>query len=122
MGRRAGGRPLAAGPRQPQPYLGGAAAAGLSDGARGFPGIFCAKEGERYHGDECDEITTLLPPRRGAGAGAVHLTDNEPEGPLAQVVRVLGITHRHRGPAETETQALRVGRRNTSCTRRDLGT
>lgn len=83
---------------------------------------FSVPKGERYHGDECDEITTLLPPRRGAGAGAVHLTDNEPEGPLAQVVRVLGITHRHRGPAETETQALRVWRRNTSCTRRDLGT
>lgn len=36
VGRRAGGRPLAAGPRQPQPWLGCAAAAGLSDGARVF--------------------------------------------------------------------------------------
>lgn len=46
-------------------HLGCIAAAGLSDGARGFPGFFCPSEGRRYQ--ESSEETTL---RTAGGGGA----------------------------------------------------
>lgn len=48
-------------------YFGCAAAAGLSDGARGFPGFFCPREGERDQ--ESSEETTLLTAGEEGGVG-----------------------------------------------------